>query len=205
LIVTADDYGLARAYDEGILEAVRADAVDAVSAMVLRDPEPGPLLESGVEVGLHLEPLSSASLDAQVKRFEELFGRVPAHIDGHHHCHAHGARWALAVARVGRRLRIRVRSVSARHRRLLRSLGVITNDHLVGRLREAEPALPAEVVCAAGNAPLPGITEWMTHPGRRDPHSRSGYDEGREEDLRLLLALAEDPSLRKQRNAVRRG
>jgi hypothetical protein len=38
---------------------------------------------------------------------------------------------------------------------------------------------------------LPGLTEWMVHPG----HSGGGssYDRGREEDLKLLLELATRP------------
>jgi predicted glycoside hydrolase/deacetylase ChbG (UPF0249 family) len=56
LIVTADDWGYSSRYNAGIAEALGAGAVDAVSAMVLRPAcDPGPLLEYGVEVGLHLE------------------------------------------------------------------------------------------------------------------------------------------------------
>jgi predicted glycoside hydrolase/deacetylase ChbG (UPF0249 family) len=200
LIVVADDYGYAPRYDEGILEAVRAEALDAVSAMVLRDPDPVPLLGSGVEVGLHLEPLQETPLEEQLRRFEELFGRVPAHIDGHHHCHAARGRPALAVARAGRRVGARVRSVSPRHRRLLRCLGVRTQDRLVGRLSEREPALPEELAGALGGETLPdGLTEWMVHPGHRDPSSGSSYDTGREEDLALLIELAREPRFQELR------
>jgi predicted glycoside hydrolase/deacetylase ChbG (UPF0249 family) len=193
LLVVADDYGYARGYDEGILEATRAGALDAVSVMVLRDPDPEPLLESGVEVGLHLEPLPETPLDEQLGRYEELFGRAPAHIDGHHHCHAARGRPALTVARAGKRLGARVRSVSPRHRRLLRCLGVRTQDRLVGRLSEREPPLPTELASALRGEPLPdGLTEWMVHPGHRSPGSGSSYDAGREEDLRLLIELARE-------------
>ena len=56
LIITADDYGYWPSYNEGILAAIEAGAIDSVSAMVDREYcDPAPLLESGVEVGLHLE------------------------------------------------------------------------------------------------------------------------------------------------------
>ena len=201
LLITADDYGLRPSYDEGILEAAVAGALDAVSVMVLRDPDPAPLLEIEVEVGLHLE---ARGLDAQLERFEELFGRPPTHVDGHHHCHAQGGRPTLAVARLGRRLGIRVRSVSPRHRRLLRCLGVATPDRLIGRLTESEAALPPEIeALLAGETPSPGTTEWMVHPGRSDPGAASEYDAGREEDLRLLLELASDPRVRRLRELGR--
>jgi predicted glycoside hydrolase/deacetylase ChbG (UPF0249 family) len=200
LIVVADDYGYARAYDTGILEAAREGALDAVSVMVLRDPDPAPLLAGAVDVGLHLEPLATTSLSEQLRRFERLFGRPPAHLDGHRHCHAERGRSALAVARLGRRLGVRVRSVSPRHRRLLRCLGVRTNDRLVGRMDEGEPALPEAIRAAViDGVERPGLTEWMVHPGHPDAASGSSYDAGREEDLRLAIELAGDERLRRLR------
>jgi predicted glycoside hydrolase/deacetylase ChbG (UPF0249 family) len=200
LIVVADDYGYAPGYDEGIIEAVRAEALDAVSVMVLRDPDPLPLRDSRVEVGLHLEPLPQAPLAEQLRRFEALFGRPPAHLDGHHHCHASAGRPALTVAGAGRRIGARVRSVSSRHRLLLRCLGVRTQDRLLGRLSQREPALPEELAAALGGEALPnGLTEWMVHPGHRDPGSGSSYDRGREEDLALLIELVREPRFQELR------
>jgi predicted glycoside hydrolase/deacetylase ChbG (UPF0249 family) len=202
LLIVADDYGYAPVYDEGILEAVHAGALDAVSVMVLRDPDPGPLVAGEVEVGLHLEPLDHASLEEQLQRFEALLGRPPDHLDGHHHCHAEPELTALAIARLGRRLGSRVRSVSGSHRRLLRGLGVRTNDLLVGRMDEAEPTVPEAIRSAIdGGAAPPGLTEWMVHPGRSDTTSGSSYDAGREEDLRVLIELARNERLRRLRHA----
>jgi predicted glycoside hydrolase/deacetylase ChbG (UPF0249 family) len=199
LIITADDYGYAPRYDGAIVEASRAGALDAVSAMVTRyEPDPEPLLESGVAIGLHLE-LEREGLEAQLAAFERVFGRGPAHLDGHHHCHARGAP-AVAVADLARERGFRVRSVDARHRRLLRCKGVATPDRLVGRVSEADAALPDEVAALLRGAGPEGVTEWMTHPGRADPGAGSDYDAGREEDLRLLLELAGEPALR----AIRR-
>lgn len=195
LIITADDYGYAPAYDEGIAEAARAGAVDAVSAMVTRgEPDPAPLAESGVEVGLHLE-LGASSLEEQLTEFERRFGRPPAYLDGHHHCHARGPA-AVAVANLARERGLPVRSVDARHRRLLRCKGVATPDRLVGRNSEDEPALPEEVAALIRGDGPEGATEWMTHPGRAEATSGSRYDAAREEDLRLLLELASAATLR---------
>ena len=214
LIVNADDYGYGRSYNRGILEVARARALDAVSAMVLREGcDPEPLLETGIEVGLHLElpgwrgdlrhpigpgdrEVAIAALRDQLRRFGELFGRPPAHLDGHHHCHA-APGLAAAVGRVAREHRLPVRSVNPRHRRLLRCQAVPTPDRLVGRFDEDEPALPEEIrALARGEAGLPpGVTEWMIHPGRPDPASGSAYDRGRAEELDLLLRLANAPAL----------
>jgi chitin disaccharide deacetylase len=198
LIITADDYGYAPAYDSGIAEAARAGAIDAVSAMVTRyAPDPEVLVESGVEVGLHLD-LERSSLDEQLRGFESAFGAPPAYLDGHHHCHAGGAR-ALEVADLARKRGLPVRSVDARHRRLLRCKGVPTPDRLVGRLSEADRAIPDEVAALRAGCGPDGVTEWMVHPGYADPSTGSTYDRGREEDLRLLLALVDDRELREVR------
>ncbi len=207
LIVTADDYGYSRRYDEGILRGARAGAIDAASAMVLRGAgEAAALLETGVEVGLHLElPSSAGAEDAsaeprrQLATFERRFGRPPAYLDGHHHCHA-AEPPAGAVAEIALELGIRVRCVGAEHRDRLRALGVTTPDRLIGRYEEAESPIPVEVASVeAGGEPPDGLTEWMTHPGLVDPSAGSSFDAGREDDLDVLLRLAPSPSLRRWR------
>jgi predicted glycoside hydrolase/deacetylase ChbG (UPF0249 family) len=196
LIVTADDYGYAAGYNRGILVAVEAGAVDCVGAMVCRPAcDPAPLLVAGTEVGLHLE-LDRDGLQAQLERFERGFGRPPAYMDGHHHCHARED-VAERVAELAAARGIPVRSVSASHRALLRAHGCATPDRLVGRLDPAEPALPPLL---AGDGPLPpGVTEWMVHPGYSDPSSGSSYDRAREQDLELVLRLSDSLSRRARR------
>jgi chitin disaccharide deacetylase len=191
LIITADDYGYAPSYDAGILEAARAGALDALGAMVLRDPDPTPLRDAVVEVGLHLERLDERPVAEQAASFERLFGGPPAYLDGHHHCHAEPD-VAAEVAEVAAALGTPVRAVSATHRRLLRAAGVACADRIVGRLSEAEPAMPAELTAwlERGSDP-PGVSEWMVHPGHPDPGVGSRYDSGRAEDLRLLLELGD--------------
>jgi predicted glycoside hydrolase/deacetylase ChbG (UPF0249 family) len=212
LLITADDYGYSPRYCEGILRAARAGAVDAVSAMVMRPwCDPTPLLASGVEIGLHLELAESGSEDAageprrQADLFSRLFGRPPAHIDGHHHCHT-TAPLLEAVSELAARLDARVRSIGESDRRRLRERGVRTPDRLIGRLRGEEPALPPELRdLRSGSAPLTaGLTEWVVHPGLADPAAGSAFDAARDEDLGLLLELADEPRLQAPRVRYRR-
>lgn len=225
LIVTAEDYGYWPSYSRGILEAAAAGAVDSVSALVLREScDPGPLLATGVEVGLHLElegwaggPLAArgrragpaereravAELSAQLRRFEALFGRPAAYVDGHRHCHA-APGLASAIGRAVGERGLALRSIDPNHGRMLRCLGVATPDRLLGRLDDREPALPAELRAAleATGALPPGVSEWMVHAGRPDAASGSGYDRGRGEDLELVLALGDREAWR-ERGIVR--
>ena len=218
LIITADDYGYSPRYDEGIVEAAGAGAVDSVSVMVARERlNPEPLLGTGVETGLHLDlppeltegeragprerDAALRVLEEQLEGFEAAIGRPPAYLDGHHNCHAHTG-LAAPIGREARRRGLPVRSIDAAHRRILRRKGVATPDRLIGRYsEEAEAALPPELQPVVdGDEELPpGITEWMVHPGHPDPDSRSGYDQAREEDLDLLLSLCLLPALRRVR------
>jgi chitin disaccharide deacetylase len=189
LAINADDYGYASAYDTGIVEAARAGAIDGASLMVTRRPDPAPLIETGVDIGLHLEAEPPPA--EQAAAFERLVGRPPGYLDGHHHVHAQEP-LAAKVAELATRLGVPVRSVDDAHRAFLRERGVATADRLVGRLDEAEPAVPEEIAAwLAGSAPGGGVTEWLVHPGHPDPSTRSGYDAGRAEDLALLLELGD--------------
>lgn len=197
LVIVADDYGYANPYDEGILAAVHAQAVDAVSAMVRHRLDPTPLLRAcaaaEVEIGLHLEVPSALGLQDELAAFERLFARAPAYLDGHHHCHARPG-VAKEAARAAVELGVPVRSVDALHRELLRSHGVKTADRLVGRLAESDPELPNEVSALVAGEEPEGVTEWMVHPGRAG--GPSSYDAGRERDLELLLRLGDRRSWR---------
>jgi len=183
--------------------------------MATRDYDPAPLLAGGVEIGLHLElegrsgeggggvraepaerQRAVAAMGAQLERLAVRLGSPPAYVDGHHHCHA-APGLAAALGRAAAALGLPMRSVSPRHRRTLRCLGVATPDCLVGRISEREPVLPPALEpLIAGGEPPPGITEWMVHPGRADPGAGSSYDAGRAEDLSLLLRLADRDDIR---------
>lgn len=200
LTISADDFGLHPSYDDGILTAARVGAIDAAGVMVLRAPDRlADLVASGVAVGLHLEAapsgqeLTESAVRFQSERFRALAGRSPAYLDGHHHCHAAPA-VVEEVTALARELGVRVRSVDARHRAMLRAAGVATPDLLVGRYDERHPVVPAEV----GDPPEgAGWIEWMVHPGRGDPGSGSRYDRGREEDLEAVLSFTLPPGWRR--------
>lgn len=212
LTISADDYGYSPRYNEGILEAARAGAIDAAGAMVLRSwSDPQPLLESGVEVGLHLElPEAAEGVDGdelvgrQAELFERLFGRPPGFIDGHRHRHSAPAP-AGPVIRLANRLGVRVRSVDDAHRDRLRDAGVATPDRLIGRFEPAGSLVPLEIAHVEGGGdPVVGWTEWMVHPGLADPAAGSSFDREREDDLGELLRLARDAALREWRRAPSR-
>jgi predicted glycoside hydrolase/deacetylase ChbG (UPF0249 family) len=191
LVITGDDYGYWPSYNQGILEAIGMGALDCVSAMVEREHcDPDPLLETDVEIGLHIEfegrwgsrsgaPARTA-LRVQLERFGDLFGRWPSFLNGHKHCHAR-PELATPVFQTAQQIGAPVRSVSPDHRQWLRERGIDTPDLMVGRTESKEPAEPPEI-----RNPPRGVTEWMVHPGHPDSDSGSSYDRARQEDLELL-------------------
>lgn len=210
LIINADDYGYSPRYNEGILRAAAAGAIDATSAMVLREHcQPTPLLRSGVQIGLHFEcsessdgPAKSVGARAQLARFEDLFRRPPDFLDSHHHRHATEP-LAAQVEAIAGELDVRVRCADQGHRQRLRSLGLKTSKRLIGRYLESQPPLPVEVEdVLAGATPPEGLTEWMTHPGLGDPDTGSSFDLGREDDLAVLMGFACRPPLRHWRDGI---
>jgi predicted glycoside hydrolase/deacetylase ChbG (UPF0249 family) len=191
LVITADDYGYWPSYNQGILEAIEMGALDCVSAMVDREYcEPAPLLETGVEIGLHIEfegrwgsrsgAPARTSLRVQLDRFVDLFGRWPSFLNGHHHCHAR-PELATPVFQMAQQIGLPVRSVNPDHRQWLRERGIDTPDMLIGRTRSNEPEEPTKLRDLDR-----GVTEWVTHPGHPDSASGSSYDVARQEDLGLL-------------------
>ena len=116
--------------------------------------EPEPLLETGVEIGLHIEfegrwgPRSGApartALRVQLERFGDLFGRWPSFLNGHKHCHAR-PELATPVFQTAQQIGAPVRSVNPDHRQWLRERDIDTPDLLIGRTESKEPAEPPEV------------------------------------------------------------
>ena len=191
LIITADDYGYWPSYNEGILAAIEAGAVDAVSAMVEREYcDPEPLLETGVEVGLHIEfegrwgPRSGApartSLRVQLDRFVDLFGRWPAFLNGHHHCHAR-PELATPVLRPRSRSGSRcARSTPTTASGCASAGSRPTTCCSAGRRAKSPPSRPS---CAT----FPRGDRVVHAPGYPDSESGSEYDVARREDLDSVL------------------
>ena len=190
-MINADDYGYWPSYNEGILAAVEARAVDAVSVMTEREHcDPKPLLETGVEVGLHVEfegrhgarsaAPAKTSLRVQLDRFTDLFHHWPAFLDGHHHSHAR-PELATPVLQLAELIGVPVRSVNRDHRQWLSERRIDTPDLLIGRMESSEPVEPPEL-----RELPPGVTEWMVHPGYPDAASGSSYDIARREDLDMV-------------------
>lgn len=124
-------------------------------------------------------------VQAQFERFLELTGRLPSHLDGHHHC----LRLPVigeALIEVAREWNLPIRRASSLVADWLRQTGVATTDVFIEDFYGEEVQL--EVLQRLLRQVDPGTTEIMCHPGLSDDGLRasSSYADQREEELAIL-------------------
>lgn len=122
---------------------------------------------------------------AQFDRFCELTGRLPTHLDGHHHC----LRQPLigeALIELAREWQLPIRRASSSVAAWLAATGVPTTDVFVEDFYDEEARLDSLLRMIAEVSP--GTTELMCHPGLSDDSLRndSSYADKREDELAIL-------------------
>ncbi len=194
LIVTADDFGISRGVNRGIVEAHRAGILTSTSLMVNR-PAAEQAADVGracpdLSIGLHLELDADGARDVpteltrQLSRFTELVGAPPTHVDSHHDVHKN-PRVLPDVLALARRLGVPLRGYShVRHlSKFYGQWGGETHLEQIsvdGLLRLLDTELG------------PGVTELTCHAGYVDEGLTSSYSVEREAELRTVC----DPRVR---------
>lgn len=203
LIVNADDFGAGRGINRGIAEAHRDGIVTSASLMVeMPGSEEAARLAAelpSLSVGLHAaltgedgaalvdfddSEACRAELRRQLRRFEQLVGRPPTHLDSHHNVHR-DPRLRPVFLELAEELRIPLREHSwARYR-----------SDFYGQWEDGETHLesvgPESLVRMLGELG-PGATELGCHPGYVASDFRSSYAGEREAELHTLC----DPAVR---------
>jgi chitin disaccharide deacetylase len=193
LVVNADDFGACEGVNHGVIESHRHGIVTSASLLVnWPGAEQAARLareNASLSVGLHAcfvderhessDPVACRHvLDEQLRRFRELLGREPTHLDSHHHVHVEQPLLA-AFRDLARALRIPLRDCS----------GIGYCSRFYGQW--AGESHPEQVSVGALIAILEsdlgdGVTELGCHPGRSDPTLQSSYSAEREVELRTL-------------------
>jgi len=153
-------------------------------------------IPSLVDAGGHLpskpEGLGAARLEdvlkearAQLKRFRDLMGRDPSHLDSHHHSH----RLPVvldALVTLAWETGLPVRNASPATLARLRAEDIRTTDAFVETFFDAGATLPNLLQILDGLGP--GSTELMCHPAHVDDELRqsSSYADVRERELAVL-------------------
>jgi hypothetical protein len=128
-------------------------------------------------------------VEAQIDTFENLLGRLPTHLDTHHHVGLLPPVDAV-VLQSARRLGIAVRSQNPTAWARARVMGLRTPDHFFGESGPGAYWTAARTLAHLRRLP-PGSSEFMTHPGYVDDAlSYSRYGRQREVELAGLGSLA---------------
>lgn len=197
LIVNADDFGISSGVNRGILEAFERGVLTSTSFMVGRPAaeEAAALARERprLSVGLHVESDGNGALapglEQQLRRFRELTGRPPTHIDSHHDIHSNPEVLPTFLA-VARRCGIPLRGGTSVH--------VVTRFYgQWGGESHPEQVSVSSLIGMLEAEVTNGVTELICHPGYADPGLTSSYTSEREEEVRTLC----DPRIRA---AVRR-
>jgi chitin disaccharide deacetylase len=193
LVVNADDFGLSRGINDGILEAHAAGIVTSTSLMVFApaatEAASAAADHKELSVGLHFVDDGSADLDdpgqlarsfeQQLARFRELTGVGPTHVDSHHHVHSASPERRAAFAELVEPLEIPLRGQPG-----IPYLGAFYGQWEPGvtrLLHVQRPFLMQLIGTMAGE----GMTELGCHPGHPgDFHS--SYSDEREVELATL-------------------
>ncbi len=136
-----------------------------------------------------IERFEPAEVTAEIRRqlaiFVELTGRLPTHLDSHHHAHREPVVLDALVA-VARAHRLPVRRSSETIAARLAAEGLATTDAFVERFIGDDARLDVllEILASLG----PGVTEIMCHPGYPDDELRreSGYADRRLHEIEVL-------------------
>ncbi|HET7120747.1 MAG TPA: ChbG/HpnK family deacetylase [Solirubrobacterales bacterium] len=206
LIVNADDLGLCEAVNAGAFEAHERGVVTSASLMVRQGAAEAAVTAAAsrpeLALGLHLdldgrhyetgEALALAppaeECRAQLRRFRELVGRDPTHLDSHHHVHRAEPVRAAAEA-LAAELGVPLRGGEVRY-----------EGRFFGRDGDGRPSpeaiAPERLVELIGSLPA-GWTEIGCHPAA-GPVPSSSYDAERRLELRALC----DPRVREALNVT---
>jgi len=133
----------------------------------------------------------AAEVEAQFKRFIEVFGRKPTHLDSHHHSHRRPDVFA-AVRALALREGLPVRNAGGEMGELLKRAGLRTSDAFEERFFDAGVTV-AHLVQIIEDLPE-GSTELMCHPAHPDAElaATSSYAAVRVVELAALC----DPSVK---------
>jgi predicted glycoside hydrolase/deacetylase ChbG (UPF0249 family) len=129
-------------------------------------------------------------LDAQIARFEKIAGRLPSHLDSHHHAALHSSVQRV-FSQVAREHGLPVRASNERAKEELRLAGARTPDLFLDDFY-GDGATLERLRVIIENLP-DGTSELMCHPGYADEALLAGstYAQERENEVRVLR----DPSL----------
>ncbi len=139
---------------------------------------------------------------SQIERFRKLLGRLPTHLDTHHHLHAKKEIFEI-FTRMAARYRLPVRMsclCTAGVRKKLKTRGVLTTDHLIEDLESAHAWSRVSLLKALRTL-RKGTYELMCHPARCDKAlmAISSFNRTREREREALCSVEVQSFLKEEK------
>jgi len=125
--------------------------------------------------------------EAQIETFQRVFGRLPQHLDTHHHVHQHPLVMEVLLD-LSTSLRLPVRSIDAGMRAAMAARHLMNPAQFLGDAGD-EPYWTVARLLASISTLQPGVTELMCHPGYFDATiAYSRYGRQRDVERQALCA-----------------
>jgi predicted glycoside hydrolase/deacetylase ChbG (UPF0249 family) len=136
---------------------------------------------------------------AQLDTFVRAFGRLPQHVDTHHHVHQHPVVLEM-VLDLAASLQLPVRSLDAPMRAAMTVRGLASPAHFLGDAGD-EPYWTVTRLLSTMQTLQPGVTELMCHPGYFDDAiAYSRY--GRQRDVERQAMCAPEVAARLRQEGI---
>ncbi|MDD5489081.1 MAG: ChbG/HpnK family deacetylase [Candidatus Moranbacteria bacterium] len=185
IIINADDYGLSKQFNRGILELIERGIVTSTTVMIKRKfINPKDLLKhKNISIGLHLElslETPAKEIENQIKIFRKLFGRFPSHLDGHKYYHLLPGNFSK-VLKIAKKYKLPVRSASSIDQKMMQAAGIKTPDQFISWHPNRKEKLFKNLKSARGET-----IELLCHPGYYDSKATTSYNKQREKELKAL-------------------
>ena len=167
IIINADDFGLAKNFNEGILELAQKRIITSTTVMINRPfaRSSEPQKAKNISTGLHLELETDSSIkeiENQIKLFRKIFDKEPSHLDGHQHLHLTKENLPKII-KIAQKHNLPIRSRFDEDRRVLKKSGIRTPDQFISWHPSRKEILFEKI-----NSVQEEVVELVCHPGYFD-------------------------------------
>lgn len=190
IIINADDYGLSKNFNKGVLYCAKKRLITSTTVMVNRSHvDRGPIIKmKELSIGLHLEFNGGLSINnikrtvrEQYNKFLKIFNKKPSHLDGHKGCLINYKILKEAI-RLAQKEGFAIRSDQLEQNKQIKRAKVKTTDSGLMWITHRKPSeIMNDLYKLQG-----GTYELICHPGYYDPQSDSSLNKERENDIKFL-------------------
>lgn len=188
IIINADDYGMSKNFNEGIIYCARKKLITSTTVLVNRLYVNTLICKYKLSIGLHLEfdytnnsKVFGEIISKQYRKFLKIFERKPSHIDVHKQ-YSSNPKIFKQILELAKKEKLPIRSDKSFLNKKIEKANLRTTDKEVIWITYKKTM---EIMKNLKNLKS-GTYELMCHPGYYDPKSSSSLNKKRENDIKFL-------------------